>query len=124
MAPYGRTRRPGGSSWEAIDAADRAGGASGPTWADLMQVYRRVPDPPQGRIRLEMPVLMSWLILSGLWQGLGPWLVLGGALTLFSFFIRPACREYRLTGQAGLYRAMGLGQMATSLAFVISLGPL
>jgi hypothetical protein len=119
---YQSTRWDQHSSWEAIDAADRSAGGQG--WVDLVRAYRPMPEPPRGRIRLEMPVLMAWLILSGLWPGLWSWLGLGAALVAFSLFIRGACREYHLPGQAGLYRALGLGQMATSLSFAVDFGPL
>jgi hypothetical protein len=96
-----------------------------PTSGFSWRFYSVAPEPPADvRVRLELPALVLWVMISGFWQGLVPWLIMGGALVAYSLGARLAFRQYNLGAQTWVYCAMGLGQIFLSFSYVMSLGPL
>lgn len=110
-------------------------------WEAMDVDYRPIPLPPTllpwralmtrhpsreilvQRTRLEVPVLLAWIVLSGCFPGFPIWIATGGAMLAFSFFMREPFELCGLQGQAGIYRAIGAGQLAVGIASIVSFGP-
>ncbi len=112
------------SAWEAMDA-DYRQPPEPPTRLPLRDLLRRAvpPEAVAQRSRLELPLLVAWLAGSCLFHSGLPWLIAGGAMIGGAQFLRATFTVWGLTGQAGLYRAVGLGQIALACATVVDFGP-
>jgi len=112
------------TAWEAMDADYRVP-PEPPTrlpYRDLL-CWAAPPAAVAQRSRLELPLLLAWLAGSCLFHSPLPWLIAGGAMIGGAQFLRATFAVWGLTGQAGLYRAMGLGQVAVACAAVVGFGP-
>jgi hypothetical protein len=69
-------------------------------------------------------LLILWILLTGFFIGFVPWVLLGLGVVIFSLVMRKPYREARLRGQAGVYRALGIGQILLGISFVYDYGPL
>ena len=68
------------------------------------------------RVRMEMPALGLWLIVSCFWRGLAPWIVMGALLIGWALFTRVPFKQYRRGAQTWIYAGFGLGQILFALA--------
>ncbi len=83
-----------------------------------------VEQPSDARVRYERPILLVWALVSCLWQGFIPWVVMGLALIVYAGGARRVFREYGLVAQPWVYCAMALGQIMLACSFIAKLGPL
>jgi hypothetical protein len=112
------------NGWQALDADYRVL-PEPPTALSLAELLRRDAPPVAvyQRARLEPPVLLGWVAVSSLWLGALPWLVLGLGMIGFSLFMRRTFALCSMAGYAGVYRALGGGQMLLGVVAVTGPGP-
>ena len=112
------------TAWEAMDADYRVP-PEPPTPLPLRDLLRSAATPAAvaQRSRLELPLLLAWLAGSCLFHGGLSWLIAGAGMIGGAQFLRATFAVWGLTGQAGLYRAVGLGQIAVACAAVVDFGP-
>ncbi len=112
------------TAWEAMDAEYRQP-PEPPTRLPLRDLLRRAapPEAVAQRSRLELPLLLVWLAGSCLFHSALPWLIAGLGMVGGAQWLRATFAVWGLTGQAGLYRALGLGQIAVACATVVDCGP-
>jgi hypothetical protein len=83
-----------------------------------------VEQPSDPRVRYERPILLAWLLISCLWQGFIPWVVMGLALIVYAGAARRVFRQYGLVAQPWVYCAAGVGQIMLAWSYIAKLGPL
>ena len=112
------------NGWQALDADYRVL-PEPPTALSLAALLRRDAPPVAvyQRARLEPPILLGWVAVSCLWLGALPWLVLGLGMAGFSLFMRRTFAMCGMEGHAGVYRALGGGQMLLGVVAVTGPGP-
>jgi hypothetical protein len=81
-----------------------------------------VPDDP--RLRFEGLVLLAWVLVSCLWQGLLPWTTLALGLMAYAIVARLAFRQAGLGTRPWIYAALAVGQLMLAASFAVNLGPL
>jgi hypothetical protein len=111
--------------WEAMDA-DYRQPLEAPTAVPWRELFRLHPTPQAqaARSRLEFPVLLTWIFCTTMFSGFVPWLIGGLSMIAFSFFMRRTFEMWHLQGQAGVYRAVGVGELGVALAAVVPFGGL
>ncbi|MDQ2806730.1 MAG: hypothetical protein M3Z04_07405 [Chloroflexota bacterium] len=112
------------TAWEAMDA-DYRQPLEPPTPLPLRDLLRphATPAAVAQRSRLELPLLLVWLAGSCLFHAGLAWLIAGLVMIGGAQWLRATFAVWGLTGQAGLYRALGLGQIAVACATVVNFGP-
>ena len=112
------------TAWEAMDAEYRLP-PEPPTSLPLRELLRlhATPAAVAQRSQLELPLLLAWLVGSCLFHSALPWSIAGLGLIGGAQFLRATFALWGLTGQAGVYRAVGLGQIAVACATVVDFGP-
>jgi hypothetical protein len=91
---------------------------------DLQIDYNTAPESLNPRTFIETPFLIVWILLTGFFIGFVPWVLFGLGVVAFSLVMRKPYRAAHLKGQAGVYRALGIGQILLGISFVYQYGPL
>jgi hypothetical protein len=77
------------------------------------------PDDPL--VRIAMPLLLLWVMLSGFLHGVVPWLILGFLLAVYAVAVRVRFRRYGLAARGWALAGVGLGEMLLGGALALNL---
>jgi hypothetical protein len=75
------------------------------------------------RLRLELPMLWGWILLSCFFHSGWQWLLLGGGLIAFNVWLRPAYEQRKLGWLFRVYVGAGLAQVVAGIGQFVDLGP-